>query len=136
MTRVIPRRWTVSCRSVADQPLLIHCAGQPLTQSAPATLDNVSPVEYLLVAIATCFALSCRAALKTRQLPLVALEVAVEGEKAPDQPSRLAAIRIAVRFDAALGEADATAVTTEAKSLCTVTNTLAGQPSIKVELNT
>jgi hypothetical protein len=49
---------------------------------------------------------------------------------------QLAVIRIAVRFDAALGEADAAAVITEAKGLCTVTNTLAEQPSIKVELNT
>jgi hypothetical protein len=61
-----------------------------------------------------------------RQLSSVPLEVVVEGEKALDQPSRLARTQIGVKFGSGLNYADAAAVTSEAKGLCTVTNTCLG----------
>jgi uncharacterized OsmC-like protein len=132
MSSIAAKRWSVSCQSVADEPLRIYYGEKPLTQSAPATLDEVSPVQILLVSVATCFALSCRAALRARRLPLGSLEVRVSGEKALEKPSRLALIQVGVRFGDRLTEEDAAAVARDAKALCTVTNTLVGLPVIEL----
>jgi uncharacterized OsmC-like protein len=132
MNTTAPKRWLISVRTSTSKPLEIYCAGRPLTQSAPATVDDVSPVEYLLISVATCFALSCRAALSARQLPQSAFEVLVLGEKALDKPSRLASIDVAVEFGDALQGAEAEAVVRDAKQLCTVTNTILGNPAIGI----
>lgn len=127
-----PKRWSVSVSSSANEPLKIFCDGRPLTQSAPATVDHVSPVEYLLISVAACFALSCRAALKSRKRALGSFEVVATGEKASDPPSRISRIDVVAAFRDGIDEAEAAAIAADAKLLCTVTNTIAGSPRITV----
>lgn len=127
-----PKRWSVSVSSSAKEPLKIFCDGRPLTQSAPATVDHVSPVEYLLISVAACFALSCRAALKSRKRALGSFEVVATGEKASDPPSRISRIDVVAAFRDGIDEAEAAAIAADAKLLCTVTNTIAGSPRITV----
>lgn len=95
-------------------------------------LDDVSPVEYMLLAVAGCFALSCAGALRARAFPPTPVEVVVTGEKAPDAPSRVHRIALAVAFGGGMSEEEARAVAQEAELLCTVTNTILGAPIIEV----
>jgi uncharacterized OsmC-like protein len=124
MSHGFARGWTVRAHSSGTRPLTVWCQEQLLDQKAPGQIGAVSPVEYLLVSIATCFALSCRVALAQRQRPGEDFEVIVRGSKADDLPSRLAEIELAVVFVGGL-DGHAEAVTEHAKRLCTVTNTLA-----------
>jgi uncharacterized OsmC-like protein len=112
--------------------LQIFVDGRPLTQSSPGVVDNVSPVEYLLISVATCFALSIRAVLLHRKLSATTFEVVTTGEKAPDAPSRLNHIALTAIFGNDIDESGAAAIANEAKSLCTVTNTVLGSPLISV----
>jgi uncharacterized OsmC-like protein len=126
------KRWSVKALSSGQEPLAIYCDERPLTQTALATLDNVSPVEYLLIAVASCFALSCRAVLATRKLPALAFEVAVTGAKAADAPSRLQRIGLTAIFHGGVNDAQAASIAAAAKLLCTVTNTIFAAPTIAV----
>ncbi len=127
-----PKRWVVCAIAAPKQPMTISCEGRPLTQSTLGSLDNISPVEYLLISIAGCFALSCLGALKARKMPPTAVEVTVTGVKARDYPSRVGRITLAVAFAHGLGAQDAVDVANDAKKLCTVTNTIFGMPDIDV----
>jgi uncharacterized OsmC-like protein len=122
----VNKRWSVNAISSGQEPLLIFCDGRPLTQTALATIENVSPVEHLLIAVASCFALSRRAVLAMRKLPRFAFEVVVSGEQAPDRPSRLKHIAIVAVFRTGVGEREAAAIAEDAKLLCTVVNSIQG----------
>jgi uncharacterized OsmC-like protein len=122
------KRWSVSTLSSGDQPLQMFCDGKPLVTAAPGIIEGVSPVEHLLIAVATCFALSCRGAFVARQMRWPAFEVKVTGVKALDLPSRLESVGIEVFFGNDVSSDDAQSLAAAAKKLCTVTNTFAGAP--------
>ncbi len=132
MSVIVAKKWSVSTISSAKDPLRIFCDGRPLTQTAAATIDGVSPVEYLLISVATCFALSCRAALAPRNLSEATFEVTTVGTKALDAPSRLSLIDVSVNFADDIPATVAERVADEAKLSCTVTNTLLGAAQITI----
>ncbi len=127
------KRWSVNAISEGRTPLTLFCDGRPLTQSTPATLDDVSPVQYLLISIASCFALSCRAVLSRRNLRQNCFEVVAVGEKAraPATESRLTHISVVAIFGGGITEAEAKLITEQAQPLCTVTNTILESPTIQ-----
>lgn len=130
---VVPlKQWVVSATTAPKQPLGLYCAGRPVTPPGSGGPENVSPVEYMLLAIAGCFALSCAGALKAREFPPTPVEVVVTGEKAPDAPSRLGRIGLTVAFGGGMSDEEAGAVAREAELLCTVTNTILGAPVVEV----
>jgi uncharacterized OsmC-like protein len=124
------KRWSVSTVSSGDQPLEMFCDGKPLVTKSPGIIEGVSPVEHLLIAVATCFALSCRGAFVARQMRWPVFEVKVTGVKAVDLPSRLESVGIAVAFGNDVSSDDAESLAAAAKKLCTVTNTFAGAPAV------
>jgi uncharacterized OsmC-like protein len=127
------KQWVVKIVSPPAGPLAILRDGVPLpTEIGPG---STTPVEVLLVSIGTCFALSCYAAFATRRIERVGFEVSVTGCKAPQQPSRLANVKLDVTFDSRLPEAEALAVTASAEQLCTVTNTLTSESPCGVSVN-
>jgi uncharacterized OsmC-like protein len=132
MNASIAKQWSVSALSSAKDPLRLFCGGRPLTQNASATIDGVSPVEFLLISVATCFALSCRAALIPRKLSDAAFEVTAVGTKALDAPSRMNLIEVSVKFGSDIPEAVVAKVAEEAKLMCTVTNTILGTPTVTI----
>jgi uncharacterized OsmC-like protein len=123
MSNGLIRGWKVRVHSTGTEPLTVWSQERLLDQRAPGQIGAVSPVEFLLVSIATCFALSSRAALAQRQRPREEFEVIVRGSKADDLPSRLAEIELELVFASDL-DGHAEAVAEHAKQLCTVTNTL------------
>jgi len=124
------KRWSVSAVSSGDQPLEMFCDGKPLVTKSPGIIEGVSPVEHLLIAVATCFALSCRGAFVARQMRWPVFEVTVTGVKALALPSRLESVGIAVAFGNDVSSDDAESLAAAAKKLCTVTNTFAGAPVV------
>jgi uncharacterized OsmC-like protein len=94
----------------------------------------LSPVEYLLVAVSGCFALSIKAAITQRNRPFSWARVLVVGDKAAEPPSRLQSIELSVTLGAPLAASEIAAVLADAKRQCTVTNTLAAAPAIDIKL--
>jgi uncharacterized OsmC-like protein len=129
------KRWTVNAVSNGQLPLALFCDGRPLPPNPPTIADSVSPVQYLLIAVASCFALSCRAVLSRRRLTQAAFEVVAIGEKQLATPeNRLNQISVVAIFGGGLTEADAASIMEQAKPLCTVTNTIFDSPNIAYHL--
>jgi len=120
---------------VGNDPLSVTIDHRLFEAGPAGQLGLASPVEYLLVSIAACFALSCRMALARRTHPGASFRVTVVGIKALDAPSRLEVIEIEVRFPRDLA-GDAESIARQAKELCTVTNTLARAPQPRVQVRT
>lgn len=126
------KRWSVNAVSEGQSPLTLFCDDRPFGGSAVGTPETLSPVQYLLVSIASCFALSCRAELRRRKLGNISFEVVVLGEKEIGAAeSLLNAISIVTIFGSGITEPLAQQITEKAKSLCTVTNTLLDSPNIQ-----
>jgi uncharacterized OsmC-like protein len=87
---VAPKQWVVKIVSPPSGALTVLRDEMPLPAEIGPGLTT--PVEILLVSIGTCFALSCHAAFAGRGLKRVGFEVSVTGRKAPQPPSRLAAL--------------------------------------------
>ena len=125
------KRWTVNAVSDGHLPLALFCDGRPLPPNPPTIADSVSPVQYLLIAVASCFALSCRAVLSRRKLTQASFEVVTIGEKLlVASENRLNQISVIAIFGGGLTEADATSIIEQAKPLCTVSNTIFDSPNI------
>jgi uncharacterized OsmC-like protein len=130
------RTWSVRALWRAPGPMALFARDAPLAALMGNSTDPVSPVEYQLIAVAGCFALSLEAARKARGWPECVFDVTTVGSKAQDLPSRLERIALGVSVE---GPLDAEAIATllkDAKRLCTVTNTLAHPPVLDVELAT
>jgi uncharacterized OsmC-like protein len=124
MTSQRTKRWAVNVVSNGQLPLTLFCDGRPVTQTTPATLDDISPVEYLLIALASCFALSCRTVLADTKRPRISFEVVATGEKAPSAENLLTNISIVGIFRSGISESDAALITAQARPLCTVNNSV------------
>ena len=125
------KRWTVNAVSEGHMPLTVFCDGRPLPPNPPTIADSVSPVQYLLISVASCFAQSCRAVLNRRKLSQVSLEVVAIGEKKlTSAENRLSQISIVAIFGGGITDPDAALIIAEAKPLCTVTNTIFDSPNI------
>jgi len=132
MSTTTPRIWTVSATSTLADPLEYHCGEHCLTGPGALTLERISPVEAMLLSVAGCFALSCRPVFARLDVPRTGYRVVVHGTKAAGTPARIAQIDIVVDFAPGLSASDADQIVTQAKKLCTVTNTLSDAPAISV----
>jgi len=128
MAQHVAKHLSINAVSRADRPLYFFREGL-----APDSPVDISPVEYLLIAAAACFALSVRSVVAARGLAKTSFEVIVTGEKARDLPSRLGQISLVVLFNDTVDEIHAGGIAAEAKKLCTVTNTLLGSPDLDVK---
>ncbi|MBN9550199.1 MAG: OsmC family protein [Alphaproteobacteria bacterium] len=95
-----------------------------------------SPLDLLHASLAACMVLSARIAATRLGVAdrLGEVRAEVSGEKAKDEPSRLAAF--SVRLDIA-GELDAATkqrILADAEEICTVSNTLRAAPALHVTL--
>ena len=129
------KKWTVNAVSDGQLPLALFCDGRPLPSNPPTIAESVSPVQYLLISVASCFALSCRAVLSRRKLTQVSFEVVTIGEKQlAATENRLTQISVVAIFGGGLTETDAALIMEQAKPLCTVTNTIFDSPNIAYNL--
>ena len=125
------KSWTIRAVSDEGAGVAFYRREQALFLGG-AQAASISPVEHLLIAAAGCLALSCRAALAGTHRSR--LEVIVLGRKAPEPPSRLARIDIAVRFGSEIDPVEARSIVEKAEKLCTVTNTLLTSVAIETSV--
>ena len=104
---------------------------QPVENGGSDT--GMTPPELLLASLATCAAYYAAQYLKARNLPAQDLRVRVSAEKA-QQPARVRSFRIEVMAPG-LDERHQAGVLRAVKA-CLIHNTLLGQPSIDVVVNT
>jgi uncharacterized OsmC-like protein len=128
------KSWTIHAISESGAALEFYRPGEALLVGG-AQAAAISPVEYLLIGAAGCLALSCRAVLTDSDESGSSVEVTAIGSKAPEPPSRLARIGLAVRFGNDIDTVEARSIVEKAKKLCTVTNTLLGSVAIEVDLS-
>lgn len=105
-----------------------------ITSATGGTLDSVvapsaagfNPLDLMYAALADCMALSLRAAAQQQQVidRISSLSVRVTGTKAPDKPSRVAAMDIVCEIAGDLTDDEKAGLIDAAKKLCTVSNTL------------
>lgn len=124
--------WSVTARWSGEGPLTLHCRGAALPELLSRG-ETLTPVEYLLVGAAGCYALSLEGARRALSLPAATFEVTAVGTKAEHPPSRLDALQLLVRIEGGIPAGDVASLVSRAKALCTVTNTLGAAPEVRVE---
>jgi uncharacterized OsmC-like protein len=131
------KRWSVNAVSEGRARLALYCEGRPLAGDASVSLDLVTPVHYLLLSIASCFALSCRAILSRRNLGRVAFEVVAIGDRrAAGSPNTLSQISVIAIFRGGVTDAMAAWLMEESKPLCTVANSILPSAGIRYSSRT
>jgi uncharacterized OsmC-like protein len=126
------KSWTIQAICEKGAALAFYRQGEALFVGG-AQAASISPVEYLLIATSGCLALSCRAVLTDSEKSASPVEVIAIGSKAPEPPSRLARIGLAVRFGRDIDPLEARSLVEKAEKLCTVTNTLLGSVAIEID---
>ncbi|HVL85263.1 MAG TPA: OsmC family protein [Pseudonocardia sp.] len=126
--RSVQARWDGGLRAVVDAGGFELVVDEP--ESVPGgTGTGPQPTEYLLAAVASCFALALAHSAGKRGVEL-AEDLRVEATGTYDGP-RFSAIAIDVRVSAPAGDELATLIAA-AQRVCYVTRTLAGSPELSV----
>jgi uncharacterized OsmC-like protein len=134
MSTTPTKQWSIQVVSPKAGSLRVLRGAVPLDLNHIGP-GEVTPVELLLISIATCFALSCHAAFPLRQQTRTTFEVEVSGAKAAQRPSRLSEVSLNVRFAAELPVEEARRVAELAKQMCTVTNTMAAATECRMNVS-
>jgi uncharacterized OsmC-like protein len=124
------KRWSVNALAEGMSPISYFFDGRSIGQKSQAEWQDLSPVQHLLIGVAGCFALSCRAVFLERRLKDIGLEVVVTGEKAAGEGNRLSSIVVAAIFTGSLSSADEATILDAVKPMCTVANSLLDGPAI------
>lgn len=128
--RTVAARWDGGLRAVVQAGGFELIVDEP--ESVPGgTGAGPQPTELLLASVASCFTIAMAYSAGKRGVELADLHVDVTGTY--DGP-RFSAIRIAVRTAAPRG-AELDRLITAAQRVCYVTRTLAGTPTLDVDVH-
>jgi uncharacterized OsmC-like protein len=125
--------WSAEARWRGDGPVVLACRGEALRALIGAGV-TLTPVEYLLIGAAACFAMSLEGARRAQGLAAAGFEVTAIGTKGPVAPSQLGALHLRVCIAGDIDPAALPGLVAAAKDLCTVTNTLGAAPTVEVAL--
>lgn len=125
--------WSSTARIHADRLLSVACADTLLYEEEPGDSGRITPVDVLVAAIAACFAMSCDVVMRARGLNPRCIVAAVAGRKLTGRDKRLGEVAIRVSFRDPLSERELERVLSDAKRLCTVTNSLSEQVLLNVQ---
>jgi uncharacterized OsmC-like protein len=124
--------WTATARYRPDHPLEIEVDALPIERALAE--KPPCPVDYLLVAIASCYALSLVGALNRARRPIPPIQVTASGWRQVRPVASVGRVVLDI-VCAGLGtDADRDTILADAKRICTVSNTLAGAPVIEISL--
>lgn len=95
-----------------------------------------NPLDLLYASLASCMAMSARIAAHRMGVHESIREIRVEasGQKAGEGPSRIAGFDIVFTIDGDIDAQTRTAIVHDAEEICTVSNTLSGNPSLNLRL--
>ncbi|MFC7064352.1 OsmC family protein [Brucella rhizosphaerae] len=96
-----------------------------------------NPLDLLYASVAACMALSARIAATRLELreKLTDVRVEVKGDKAHEGPSRIERFDITFHFDGDLTEDEKHRLAEMAEEICTVSNTLRGDPKFDLKIS-
>lgn len=115
-------------------PTVVSATGGEIAIKTGASEAGFNPIDLLYASLSACLAISARvAAGKLGVLDrLTNVAVEVTGEKAEDEPSRIARFEIDIRIAGDFDEATRREIARMAEAdLCTVSNTIRGQPDFE-----
>jgi uncharacterized OsmC-like protein len=136
MVTITTRPTTVGAtlpRQGEGQGEVVAYSGARVALANLASDDGFTPLELMDAALAGCLVLSVRiAARKAGWIDrLGKVDVEVAHEKAPDQPSRVAAFSCSFKIEGDFSADERAQLMAEAHALCTVGNTLEHPPVIR-----
>lgn len=128
--------------AVADMP---HGKLPTITTPTGGTVEIVTsvsqagfnPLDLIYASVAACMALSARIAATKLELreKLTNVRVEVKGDKAHEGPSRIERFDITFHFDGELTEGEKHRLAEMAEEICTVSNTLRGDPKFDLKVS-
>jgi uncharacterized OsmC-like protein len=128
-----PSRMTV--RIEAGCITAVNGRGDEIRLAASPSQHGFTPLELQSAALGICTAITLRDELArvagTRAVP--PFELAVQGAKADDQPSRLVRIEVSVTFPDGVPARERPGVLHRADAACTIANTLRSRPEISLD---
>jgi uncharacterized OsmC-like protein len=126
---------TVTARHTGGDRFEVSIRDHLVTVDQPAGVggdEGPTPVELFVASLAACVAVLARRYLARHGLPTSGLAVTAEPEAA-NRPSRVAAVRLAIRLPAGVPEARRRSLLAVA-SHCTVHNSLRTPPEVTITL--
>ncbi|MBB5703177.1 putative OsmC-like protein [Ochrobactrum daejeonense] len=111
-------------------PVITTPTGGTVEIVTSVSQPGFNPLDLIYSSVAACMALSARIAAGKLELRdrLSDLRVEVKGEKAHEEPSRIERFDIAFHFEGDLTDDEKHRIAKMAKQICTISNTLRGDP--------
>ena len=117
-------------------PVLRSATGGELDVVTGPSQPGFNPLDLLLASLAACMSMSARIAAREMGLHEIVERVTatVSGEKAADEPLRFASFTVILAIDAVLDHDQRVALAHRAEEICTVSNSLAVRPTVRVAI--
>jgi uncharacterized OsmC-like protein len=133
------RTRSVGARAVLkgrDLPVVTSETGGEINIVTSVSQPGFSPLDLLYASLSACIVLSARIAASRLGVAdkLEEVRVHVTGEKAHDEPSRVARFEINIEIDGDLDPATRHHIVEIAEEICTVSNTLRGNAEFVTKL--
>lgn len=117
-------------------PVITTPTGGEVGVVTQVSAPGFSPLDLLFASLAACMVLSARIAATRLGVAERLGEVRAEvgGEKAKDEPSRIATFTVRLDIAGDLDAATKQRILADAEAICTVSNTLRGAPALHATL--
>ncbi|MRG55401.1 OsmC family peroxiredoxin [Phyllobacterium sp. SYP-B3895] len=111
-----------------ELPVVTSETGGEINIVTSVSQPGFNPLDLLYASLSACIALSARIAASKLGVSekLAGVRVHVTGEKAHDEPSRVASFNIDIEIDGDLDPGTRRQIVEKAEEICTVSNTLRG----------
>lgn len=134
---------TLKIKPKSFGPILVGLDAEDNIQYAEGNLSDFgpyppsqSPVDTLIASLGSCIVRSVQWAADQRKINITPFTVRLVGTKSIELPGRVAQINITIIGDLVDDEALANRIVKQAKSICTVSNSLNSEVTIKLEGST
>ncbi len=139
MSELKVRTRAVGARAVLkgkELPVITSETGGEIKIVTSVSQPGFNPLDLLYASLAACIVLSARIAASRLGVAdkLEEVRVRVTGEKAHEEPSRIARFNIDIELDGDLDNAARQRIVETAEEICTVSNTLRGDAEFITKL--
>ena len=130
-------RWTGEGEVFRGGPVPPEGETRPETVVDGDSAAGPSPMDHLLLGLAGCMGVDVRMILEKSRVPLEAMEVEVEGQRAPEPPRRFVRLRLVYRVRGPREEDEAKlerAVALSRDKYCSVLHSLRPDIDLSIEI--
>lgn len=118
-------------------PRVVSETGGVIEIKTGAAEEGFNPLDLIYASLSACLAMSARIAVTKLGLldRLEGVTAIVKGEKAPDEPSRIARFDVTFEIKGDFDEETRHEIARLAEEICTVSNTIIGQPEFAITVS-